>query len=612
MNENTKTGIFVGLALVAGVLALVSRPASFENQARVESTGKFFPNFTDPLAATSLEIIKYDQDTGAVQPFKVAQVNGVWSLPSKLDYPADAEKQLAQAAADIIDVEKLGVASESPGDHELYGVLDPQDAESGATGVATRVTFADAEGKTLGQLLIGKEVKDKPELRYVRVPRQDVVYEAKVSLGKLSTRFEDWIEKDLLKLSGFDIREVVLDNYSIDEVNRRIVEGDLLDLKYDDQKAQWSLPGLTETEELVTAKLNDLKNALDDLKIVDVRRKPAGLSQDLKQAEGLTIDTQALLSLQEKGFFVAQDQLRSNEGDVVVRTKDGIEYMLRFGEIATDTEQSQESEKAAEKAADEAAATGVPAAPGSNRYLFVTARFNKDLIPPPELKPLPEASAGPAPPAEGQAEAAEKPPAEAAADPAAQATEKAAEKAVETERQKIETENKRLQAEYDKKLADGEKRVAELNARFADWYYVISDEVFKKIHLARADIVGPKGEKKEGEGAQPSPNTVDELEKLNEGLPESSAGPPTEPAAEPTGEPNADEAGTPAGEAAEPAPPATEPAPEAGAAETPPAEPAPTPEAGADEATETPSEPPSDDTSAEGGDAAAEGNTNPE
>ena len=29
----------------------------------------------------------------------------------------------------------------------------------------------------------------------------------------------------------------------------------------------------------------------------------------------------------------------------------------------------------------------------------------------------------------------------------------------------------------------------ELNYRFADWYYVISEDVYKKIHLGRADVI---------------------------------------------------------------------------------------------------------------------------
>ena len=33
------------------------------------------------------------------------------------------------------------------------------------------------------------------------------------------------------------------------------------------------------------------------------------------------------------------------------------------------------------------------------------------------------------------------------------------------------------------------KRVEELNGRFSDWYYVISDDIYQKIHLGRTDIV---------------------------------------------------------------------------------------------------------------------------
>jgi hypothetical protein len=35
--------------------------------------------------------------------------------------------------------------------------------------------------------------------------------------------------------------------------------------------------------------------------------------------------------------------------------------------------------------------------------------------------------------------------------------------------------------------------VEELNARFGDWYYVISAENFNKLHLARKELVKEKG-----------------------------------------------------------------------------------------------------------------------
>ena len=35
----------------------------------------------------------------------------------------------------------------------------------------------------------------------------------------------------------------------------------------------------------------------------------------------------------------------------------------------------------------------------------------------------------------------------------------------------------------------GKERVAELNDRFGDWYYVISDEVYKKIAIGRDELI---------------------------------------------------------------------------------------------------------------------------
>jgi hypothetical protein len=45
--------------------------------------------------------------------------------------------------------------------------------------------------------------------------------------------------------------------------------------------------------------------------------------------------------------------------------------------------------------------------------------------------------------------------------------------------------------------------VKDLNLRFGDWYFVVSDEVFKKIRLGRNDVVKKKEKKEE---AKPSTN----------------------------------------------------------------------------------------------------------
>ncbi|MHC4107817.1 MAG: DUF4340 domain-containing protein [Planctomycetota bacterium] len=452
MSDAAKTLIFVVAGIVSVAIAWVARPAGREWVAYDDSGERFFAEF-DPLAATSLEIIEFDEETGAPRAFKVAQRGGVWSIPSHEDYPADAQDQLADAAGGVVDLIKGPTVSDRPGDHELYGVVDPANTGPGATGVGTRVTLQDAGGATLADFIIGKPVKDQPDLRYVRQPNHDRVYTAAVSTEKLSTDFADWIEKDLLKLDPGELREITIRGYSIDEINQRLVPSDTLGLSSDDS-FEWTLEGLAEGESLATAKVNELKGALDDLEIIDVHRKPAGLSSQLRAEDALRLDSEAVRSLRSRGYYIINNQLMSNEGETIIATEKGVKYVLRFGEVAFGV-----------RAANEASAETEPDSGGANRYLFVTADFDASLIPEPELEPLPEPADEPA------------------------AGEDAASEPADAQRQQIEQANQRKQADYGRALAEGRQKVTELNHRFADWYYVISDPVYKKIRLRRADLV---------------------------------------------------------------------------------------------------------------------------
>ena len=75
---------------------------------------------------------------------------------------------------------------------------------------------------------------------------------------------------------------------------------------------------------------------------------------------------------------------------------------------------------------------------------------------------------------------------------------------LKAERERIERDNKRKEAEYQEKVKKGRDRVKELNDRFADWYYVISDEVYRKIHISRENLFKPK-EKPAAPGGAPAP-----------------------------------------------------------------------------------------------------------
>ena len=110
MNENVKTIAFVGLAVAVSLVVWFTRPRLPELHAENELPKELFPDFDDPLKAASLEIVEFDETTATLKPFKVAQVNEEWSIPSHDDYPADAKDHLAEAATGLMGLKPLDVA----------------------------------------------------------------------------------------------------------------------------------------------------------------------------------------------------------------------------------------------------------------------------------------------------------------------------------------------------------------------------------------------------------------------------------------------------------------------------------------------------------------------
>ncbi len=503
MSQAVKTLIFAGVAIVVALVAVLTYPRQ-ETFKAPDLVGKpLFKDFTDPDAAAELKIVKFNEDVGELTEFEVARdpKTGLWVIPSSSNYPADATNQMRDAATALIDLEVIGIASENAADQALYGVIEPNKDKLDASqkGVGLLVTVRNPKGRVLAKLIIGKAVKGSEGQHFVRIPGQNVIYVVKIDPAKFPTDFEKWIERDLLKINTFDIARVTLKDYSI--VTSKSITGQTVldkfeqrfeaDVRWDENKNQWRLEKLVEyhngkaketklldTEELNTAKLDELKTALGDLKIVGVRRKPKGLGADLKAGAEIMKNNESLLSLINRGFFPVAiaggpRELRAANGEVLVGTKDGVEYVLRFGEMA---------------GVDKSSSGGK-----LNRYLFVTTRIDQSAFPPLKLEPLPGGDDSQAK-KDAKTDAKDK---KAAADKKdAKAKDKKKSDAdktdLELERERIRKENQRKKDERAEKLKKAKQKVAELNARFADWYYIISEDEYKKIHLRRNDLIKEK------------------------------------------------------------------------------------------------------------------------
>jgi hypothetical protein len=482
-HELKKTIAFVVVAVALTGAAFVSIPDLNPKDAEFTDKGKpFFPDFKDPNACTSLEVIDFDPATATVKPFKVQLKDGKWTIPSHYDYPADGKDRLVKTATGVVDLNKDTYRSGRAEDHELLGVVDPLDAKAGSLkGRGKKVTLKDATDKVLAEFIIGDPVKDRADQRYVRVPGQKATYSVNVNVD-LSTRFADWIETNLLKLDVGKVRKVVFDSNKLDIARRRLVPGDVVTIERKDAATPWTLIGseVPAGKELDTEKLFALTTALGDVKIVGVRPKPEGLTSELKAIGDLKELTgrAAWSSLIAMGFYPVEGRVVSNQGDIVVSTEDGAVYTLRFGEATF------ASGEALSKGADEAKAEPGKEKkdekkddkkPGAteSRYLLVTVGFDPKLLP-----PLPDPDAGK--PLDLPADVFHHEPG---------SPEKLAEEKVAKEKA-----DKR-KVEEDKRIAEAKTKVEELTDRFAGWYYVTPNEAFKSLALNKDNLFREKGAK---------------------------------------------------------------------------------------------------------------------
>lgn len=371
MTETRKTLYYAGVALLLAGLAFATAPRQKLPQAFFDQGQQFFPDFTDPNTARSLEVVDWDEATGQAVPFKVTNQNGRWTIPSHHGYPADGKDRLAKTAAGLIGLTKDDFRTDNVMDFEACGVIDPLDnTVQSLKGRGRRVTIKGDNGVVLADLIIGKAFEGREGFRLVRVPGQKRVYGTKINVD-ISTKFKDWIEPDLTMLEKDEIDRVQLKDYSIDEQTGRLDQRDTVDLTRDGEN--WKMAGLPAGKDVDTYKINNLVQAVDALTIEGVRPKPDGLTASLQRATGgISITNADLASLQGHGFYFTRDgRLVSNEGELMVHTKDGVMYTLRFGEVAFGQGNTL--------SAGDSAEVRTPGQTGENRYLMISASLDPSV-----------------------------------------------------------------------------------------------------------------------------------------------------------------------------------------------------------------------------------------
>ncbi len=375
MSEARKTAALVIAAVLLAAVTWALGPRGHSPIGLPDHDRLLFPDFADPNGATSLEVVEFDERTGTPRAFKVQNQRGSWTIPSHFDYPADAKDRLARIAAEIVTLRQEDVASVSTADYERLGVLDPMDvALPGVKGRATRVTIRGENERLLADILIGRPVTGHDELRYVRRPDQKMVSIARIGNLQTSTRFSDWIDPDLLRIDRNDIDAINIVNYSLDHTSGAVRPREALLLRRS-RDDDWTLADSGSNERTSQAAVDALITNLVGLKITAVFPKPPGISAALaRSGQSTAITTADRDDLARKGFYLTRDgRLLSNEGEVLVHTRRGVFYTLRFGEVAS-------GEPDDENAASGNAAESRESAPRENRYVFITVAFDPSSI----------------------------------------------------------------------------------------------------------------------------------------------------------------------------------------------------------------------------------------
>ncbi len=121
---------------------MITTPSRVTPDAFLDQGEPFYPEFNDPNEAQSLEVIRWDEETGEAIPSKVVFADGRWSIPSHNNYPADGADRLAKTAAGAIGINKDDYRSDNVSDWEACGVIDPLDeSASSLSGRGERVTI---------------------------------------------------------------------------------------------------------------------------------------------------------------------------------------------------------------------------------------------------------------------------------------------------------------------------------------------------------------------------------------------------------------------------------------------------------------------------------------
>ena len=273
MNARVALAFVVLLAVLGGAALLFHYQERGRQAGNVGTLGQ--PVLKD-LQAAEIASIRIVEPKAALT---VQRKDERWIIAERAGFPADVGK----VRGFVLQALSLKVGQSEP-----LGEKDRARLNLDASG--TQVEFADAEGKTLARLIVGKkyfkrEVDDpdkaRADGRFVALPGElGTVYLVSDPLAQASARSAEWIDR-----SAFQVEKVK-------SLELRYPDGGGWRIERDGDNAEWRLAGARAGEKLDVSRANAASYSLSLLELADVAPKDThdtGLDKPIS-IEATTLD----------------------------------------------------------------------------------------------------------------------------------------------------------------------------------------------------------------------------------------------------------------------------------------------------------------------------------
>lgn len=384
MNETKKSLIIGLLALAALCVWLATRPKPPAEWVPKDSGATLFPAFRDPAEMVTLKIERRNETSGELERLELAREADRWRIKTKSDAPAENIDRIAAVAAPLVGLTVLATASELAGAdeekietfHRACRLLDPTlsvGSDAADTGILLEIGGAD--NVTFVRAILGAVPSESAsgDLRYLRLADDDRVFTVDFSsaaasdsnspatsyVERLSTNPLDWMNRDLLRISRWNIAEFGRFAYAADKDGKPIPSR-FFSVRQDPDRSidhVWTpvrsvsfadgKPTDDEQPEAPDGKrVNEAADAVGHLRFDALERFPAAISELFRAnrpARELAAEQETFAAW---GFFFADHDpltpdaadpaLCGSGGEIRLTMTDGLAYRILFGQKNAD------------------------------------------------------------------------------------------------------------------------------------------------------------------------------------------------------------------------------------------------------------------------------------